>query len=169
MSTNTTGSNEQYLLGMSLAIEEALTSKSSGDHPVGVVVVYRGQIISRTGNRTHRDLNPTHHAEVVAIGQAAQKIGSKNLSECILYTTHEPCPMCAAACVYARVNTIVFGTSVKDVNRFLAIYPEISWRSFNISATTIIKESDLSTISVIPGIMRDECYQLFYELLDARP
>jgi tRNA(Arg) A34 adenosine deaminase TadA len=149
---------------MEVAIKEAIACRKFGEHPVGSVIVQGREMICRSGNRTHRDMNPTYHAEVVVIGLASQRLGKKNLSDCILYTTHEPCPMCAAASVYARIGGIVFGTSVDDAARFVAKYPQVGWRSIGVSLSTIITHGD-SSLFVIEGFMRRQCAALFNLLL----
>lgn len=150
---------------MKIAIEEAIICRKFGEHPVGALIVKGREIVSKAGNRTHRDTNPTHHAEIVAIGLAAKKLGKKNLSECILYTTHEPCPMCAAASVYARLGGIVFGTSIDDAVRFVAMNPQVTWRSIGISLSTIIYRGDHAGLFVIEGFMQQQCVSLFDLLL----
>lgn len=149
---------------MEVAIKEAIVCRTFDEHPVGAVIVQGHEIISQSGNRTHRDMNPTHHAEVVVIGLASQHLGKKNLSDCILYTTHEPCPMCAAASIYARIGGIVFGTSMDDAARFVAKYPQVNWRSIGVSLSTIIAHGD-SNLFVIKGFMRRQCTSLFSLLL----
>jgi tRNA(Arg) A34 adenosine deaminase TadA len=151
---------------MEIAIKEAIACRTFDEHPVGAVIVRGSEIISQSGNRTHRDIDPTHHAEVVVIGLASKKLCKKNLSDCILYTTHEPCPMCAAASVYARLGCIVFGTSINDAVRFVAENPHASWRSIGISLSTIIGHGDDTSLFVIEGFMKRQCASLFGLLLD---
>ena len=96
---------------MQLALEEAKLAAAAGDVPVGAVVVGpRGEELARAGNRRERDQDPTAHAELLALRAAAQKLGSWRLSGCRLYVTVEPCAMCAAACVQARIAQVVFAT-----------------------------------------------------------
>lgn len=92
---------------MRAALDEARNALRKGDVPVGAVVVRDGAILGRGANR--KTCDPTAHAEVQAIRSAAEALGHWNLGECDLYVTLEPCPMCAGACVNARVRTIVFG------------------------------------------------------------
>lgn len=149
---------------MDIAIQEAIACRIFGEHPVGAIIVRNNEIISQAGNRTHRDNDPTHHAEIVAIGLAAKKVG-RNLHGCILYTTHEPCPMCAAACVYARLSGIVIGTSILDVQDFIRSHPGIGWRSITIPTCDVIRQSDIE-IPLIYGYMQKECSHLFTLLMD---
>lgn len=154
---------------MELSIQEAAACRKFGDHPVGALIVQGSEVISKSGNRTHRDMNPTHHAEVVAIGLASKRLRTKNLSNCILYTTHEPCPMCAAASVYARLGGIVFGTSIDDVTRFIAQNPQAIWRSIDISLSTISDRAKNSQLMIVGGFMKEQCASLFNLLLTVNP
>jgi tRNA(adenine34) deaminase len=77
--------------------------------PIGAVVVRDGKMIGRGRNRRERLADPTHHAEIEAIREAAREVGSWRLEDCTLYATVEPCPMCAGAAVNARIRRIVFG------------------------------------------------------------
>ena len=92
-----------------LALAGAAEAAAAGEVPVGAVVVRGGEVIARAGNRTLRDQDPTAHAEVVAIRQAAAALGSWRLTGCGLYVTLEPCAMCAGAIVLARLDRVVFG------------------------------------------------------------
>lgn len=94
---------------MRFALAEAEAAATVGDVPVGAVIVRGGSVIARAGNRTVRDQDPTAHAEVLAIRQAASALGSWRLDGCTLYVTLEPCAMCAGAIVLARLPTLVFG------------------------------------------------------------
>jgi tRNA(adenine34) deaminase len=91
------------------AIAEARLAEQRGEVPVGAVVVRNGTIIARAGNRTAGDRDPTGHAELLAIRQAAAVVGSWRLTGCSLYVTLEPCAMCAGAIVLARLDRVVFG------------------------------------------------------------
>jgi tRNA(adenine34) deaminase len=96
---------------MQSAIEEARAAESAGEVPVGCVIVRESTIIARAGNRTMRDQDPTAHAELVAIRQAAAAIGADRLSGCDLYVTLEPCAMCAAAMSFARIRRVYYGAA----------------------------------------------------------
>jgi tRNA(adenine34) deaminase len=91
------------------ALAEARSAAAGGDVPVGAVVVRDGQVIARASNRTVRDQDPTAHAEVLAIREAARALGEWRLAGCTLYVTLEPCAMCAGAIVLARLDRLVFG------------------------------------------------------------
>lgn len=95
---------------MDLALEEAQAAADRGEVPVGAVIVRDGVVLARAGNRT-RELNDvTAHAEILAIRQAAETLGSERLPDADLYVTLEPCTMCAAAISFARLRRLYFGT-----------------------------------------------------------
>ena len=91
------------------ALAEASAAASLGEVPIGAVVVRDGQVIARGQNRRERDRDPTAHAEIRALREAARHLGGWRLPGCTLYVTLEPCPMCAGALVQARVLRLVFG------------------------------------------------------------
>jgi tRNA(adenine34) deaminase len=93
---------------MALALEQAEAAAARGEVPVGAVVVRDGRVIAAAGNRVEELGDPTAHAEMLAIRQAAGR-GDKRLEDCDLYVTLEPCPMCAAAVSLARVRRLYFG------------------------------------------------------------
>jgi tRNA(adenine34) deaminase len=91
------------------AIEQAKAGALQNDVPVGAVVVHEGRSIGEASNRTMRDMDPTAHAEVLAMRYAARSLGRWQLTGCTLYVTLEPCAMCAGAVVLARIDRLVFG------------------------------------------------------------
>lgn len=96
---------------MDEALEEALKAGADGEVPVGAVVVRDGSILARGRNRIEARRDPSAHAEMMAIREAASVLGYQRLSGCILYVTLEPCAMCAGAIVLARLSRLVFGAS----------------------------------------------------------
>jgi tRNA(adenine34) deaminase len=94
---------------MAAALDEARAAQAAGEVPVGAVVVRDGVILSRAGNRTIRDQDPTAHAEALVIRGASAELGSWRLEGCTLYVSLEPCAMCAGAIVLARLDRVVFG------------------------------------------------------------
>jgi tRNA(adenine34) deaminase len=94
---------------MEEALGEARAAASAGEVPIGAVVVYEGKIIARSGNRTIRDCDPTAHAEIIVLREAAQVLGNYRLADTTLYVTIEPCSMCAGAMVQARLQRLVYG------------------------------------------------------------
>jgi tRNA(adenine34) deaminase len=95
---------------MGAALEQARLAIDAGEVPIGAVVVIDGQIVARAFNQPIRAVDPTAHAEVLALRAAARQIGNYRLTGATLYVTVEPCLMCVGALVHARVNEVVFGT-----------------------------------------------------------
>ena len=96
---------------MDIALSEAENAAKAGEVPVGCVIVRDGTIVSRAGNRTVTDLDPTAHAEILAIRDAAHALGSERLIGCDLYVTLEPCAMCAGAISFARIRRLYYGAA----------------------------------------------------------
>ena len=96
---------------MDLALQAAADAATAGEVPIGCVIVLNGEVIATAGNRTIRDNDPTAHAEVLAIRQAAGRLGSQRLGDCDLYVTLEPCTMCAGAISFARIRRLYFGAA----------------------------------------------------------
>ena len=94
---------------MDVALAEARAAGAAGEVPVGCVIVRDGAIVARAGNRPQADRDPTAHAEMRAIRQAAAALGAERLTDCDLYVTLEPCTMCAAAISFARIRRLYFG------------------------------------------------------------
>lgn len=108
---------------MKSCIDLAMKAKSRGDSPVGAVVVQDGVIIAEgiEAGKTKKDI--TFHAEIEAIREANIITGNTDLSDCILYTTHEPCIMCSYAIRHAKINTVVFGIPVVETGGVSSFYP----------------------------------------------
>ena len=96
---------------MRLALQEAEVAMAEEEVPVGAVIVHNDRIIAAAHNQRERLRDPTAHAEMIAITQAAESLGSWRLEGCTLYVTLEPCPMCAGAILQARIPTLVYGTT----------------------------------------------------------
>src|SRR5437868_11158714 len=96
---------------MDLALKTAEKAGKSGEVPIGCVVVRDNEVIATAGNRTLTDRDPTAHAEILAIREAATAIGSERLVDCDLYVTLEPCTMCAAAISFARVRRLYYAAA----------------------------------------------------------
>jgi len=94
---------------MQLAIEQAQSAALRGEVPIGAVIALEGRILALGSNRTITDCDPTAHAEIVALREAARKIGNYRLIGASLYVTVEPCAMCAGALVQARISRLVYG------------------------------------------------------------
>jgi len=94
---------------MQAALEEARRAEAEGEVPVGAVVVLGTEIVGRGGNRNLSQYDPTAHAEILALRQAAARLANHRLASCTLYVTMEPCAMCAGAAVLARLERLVYG------------------------------------------------------------
>lgn len=111
--------DERY---MRLALEEAGAAERQGEVPVGAVVVCGDQVVGRGHNRNIADRDPTAHAEIVAVRQAAQRLGNHRLPGCALYATIEPCAMCAGAIVQARLGRLVYGCDDPKAGAVRSLY-----------------------------------------------
>ena len=96
---------------MDLALEQAENAEKAGEVPIGCVIVRDNAVIARAGNRTLTDRDPTAHAEILALREAARQLGSERLIDCDLYVTLEPCTMCAAAISFARIRRLYYGAA----------------------------------------------------------
>ena len=107
---------------MAEAIAQAKKAVKKDEVPVGAVIVRDGRIIARAYNRRETRRNPLAHAEILAIKQAARRLGGWRLSGCTLYVTLEPCPMCAGAIINARIDEVVFGAYDPKAGAFGSLY-----------------------------------------------
>lgn len=96
---------------MDLALKAAREAEKAGEVPIGCVIVRNNEVLATAGNRTLTDRDPTAHAEIIALREAATKIGSERLVDCDLYVTLEPCTMCAAAASFARIRRLYYGAA----------------------------------------------------------
>jgi len=94
---------------MQEALEEARSAAAAGEVPIGAVLTLDGRVIARSGNRTIRDCDPTAHAEIIVLRQAARLVDNYRLAGATLYVTVEPCSMCAGAMIQARIPRLVYG------------------------------------------------------------
>lgn len=135
---------------MTLALRQARCARELGEVPVGAVVVHEGQVIGEGFNQPVGSLDPTAHAEVVALRQAARHLGNYRLSGASLYVTVEPCLMCVGALVSARVSRLVYGCSEP---KFGAVS----------SILDVEKLSLTHRFDVVSGVLEDECRQLLQD------
>src|SRR5437588_12366361 len=96
---------------MDLALKAAENAGKSGEVPIGCVIVLNNEVVATAGNRTLTDRDPTAHAEMLALRQASEIVGSERLVDCDLYVTLEPCTMCAGAISFARIRRLYYGAS----------------------------------------------------------
>ncbi len=118
---------------MRLALNEAEIAAREGEIPVGAVLVRNGEVIARAHNRREQLQDPTAHAEMLVLREAAAKLHNRRLSDCTLYTTLEPCPMCAGAMVMAKLGACFFGATDERQGCCESVYalasdPSFFWR-----------------------------------------
>jgi len=154
---------------MKEAIIMAHQAKDNGDYGIGAVIVKNGVIVVRVANSTKTREDPTQHAELLAISQASKILESRHLTECVLYTTHEPCPMCAAAAVWAKLEGIVWGARMEDMADYANKNgnSHYQWRTIKLKAQEIIEKGP-DQPWVIDDFMRDECKKLFHDTIIVR-
>lgn len=142
---------------MQLALCEAEKARDLGEVPIGAVLVgSEGEILAASSNRTITNCDPTAHAEILAVRSAAEAIGNYRLTGCTLYTTIEPCVMCAGALVNARISRLVFGAHDE---RFGAV--ETRFR--------LCDSEDLNhRMEIVSGVLGDECRSLMREFFRIR-
>jgi len=131
--------------------------KKYGEQRIGAVIVRNNKIIAKSGNKILRDIDPSSHAEIVAMRLACKKLKSRDLSNCILYTTNEPCCMCVGAAVWAKMKGIVYGANVKDLEKKMKKQGKNF--EFFISSEEILKRQKPRTTFLIKNFMRKECVE----------
>jgi tRNA(adenine34) deaminase len=133
------------------ALEQARMAFEAGEVPVGAVIVHQERVIAEAHNQREMLKDPTAHAEMIALTQAAEALGSWRLLDCTLYVTLEPCPMCAGALVQARVPTIIYGTTDPKAGACHTLYQITSDPRLNHQAT------------VLGGALQHECRAILQE------
>jgi tRNA(adenine34) deaminase len=137
-----TNLDEQY---MKMAIDQAFIAEENGDVPIGCVIVFEGRIVAKAYNQREQLRDPTAHAEIIALTQAAEAVGSWRLHGCTVYVTLEPCPMCAGALVLARVDRLVYGCDDPKTGAVRSLY-------------NIVQDDRLNhRVEVTPGVLADAC------------
>ena len=133
------------------ALREALSAQSAGEIPIGAVVVWKGRIIGRGHNMTERLRDTTAHAEMIAITAATEAMGGKYLTDCTLYVTVEPCPMCAGALAWSQISRIVYGAP--DERRGFSLF----------SPSLLHPRSEVSG-----GVLTEECAALMLDFFKSK-
>ncbi|MGA3213376.1 MAG: tRNA adenosine(34) deaminase TadA, partial [Terriglobales bacterium] len=113
-------------LWMEAALSEALRAQAAGEVPVGAVVVHEGLIVGRGWNQNVSGHDPTAHAEIIALRQAAALLGNHRLPGCELFVTLEPCAMCAGAMVHARLQRLIYGADDPKAGAVRSIVPVVN-------------------------------------------
>lgn len=141
---------------MQLAIEQAQNAALRGEVPIGAVVVLEGRILATESNRTITDCDPTAHAEIVALRDAAKKIGNYRLNGASLYVTVEPCAMCAGALVQARISRLIYGADEPKGGAVRTCMQVLDAPMLN------------HRVEVVSGVLAGESVQLLQSFFSAR-
>ena len=141
---------------MQQALVEAQKAYDMGEVPIGAVIVKDGKIIARGHNLRETEKDPTLHAEMVAIREAAQHLGGWRLTGCELYVTIEPCPMCAGAIIQARIQRVVFGALDPKAGCAGSLYNLLQDSRFN------------HRVEVVGGVMEEECRRIMQDFFRER-
>jgi tRNA(adenine34) deaminase len=141
---------------MRAALAEARAAAEAGEVPIGAVVVIAGAIVARAQNRVLRDVDPTAHAEIVAMRAAARAIGNYRLVDCELYVTLEPCAMCAGAMIHARLGRLVYGAADPKAGAAGSVLEVLNHPRLN------------HQMNVSSGVLDEECAELLREFFRER-
>jgi tRNA(adenine34) deaminase len=133
---------------MQQALDEARAAALAGEVPVGAVLVHDAKIVARSGNRTIRDCDPTGHAEIVVLREAARALDNYRLAATTLYVTIEPCSMCAGAIIQARVPRLIYGCDDPKGGAVRSCFEILSHPRIN------------HRVEVIPGVLASDCAAL---------
>jgi tRNA(adenine34) deaminase len=145
---------DQYWMQQALAA--AREAQASGEVPVGTCIVSENKLIAVSGNRTRTDCDPTAHAEIVALREAARKLGNYRLAGVDVYSTIEPCAMCAGALIQARVRRLIYGAPDERAGAVRS--------RFRICDTDFLNHR----IEISAGVLEDECRALMQEFFRNR-
>lgn len=141
---------------MRVAIEAARIASDNGDVPIGAVIVYQDRIIGKAYNQREQLNDPTAHAEIIALTQAAATLESWRLNGCTMYVTLEPCPMCAGALVLGRLDRLVYGCDDPKTGACKSLY-------------NIVQDGRLNhKVQVTSGVMEEQCRQQLQEFFARR-
>lgn len=141
---------------MQMALQQAEQAARSDEVPVGAVIVREGSIIAAAHNQREMLRDPTAHAEMIAITQAAEAVGGWRLEDCILYVTLEPCPMCAGAILQARIPVVVYGALDPKAGAVTSLYEMLNDNRLN------------HRCEVVSGILQDRCGQILTDFFRQR-
>ncbi|MBV8672680.1 MAG: tRNA adenosine(34) deaminase TadA [Acidobacteriaceae bacterium] len=138
------------------ALAEARAAAEAGEVPIGAVAVVNGEIVGRGQNRVLRNLDPTAHAEIIAMRDAALALGNYRLTGCELFVTLEPCAMCAGAMIHARLKRLVYGARDPKAGAVGSVLEVLNHRRLN------------HRMEVTAGVLEDECGELLREFFRQR-
>ena len=146
---------EQDRQFMQLALKEAEKAGALGEVPIGAIIVYRGEVIAAASNLRETTQNAVTHAELMAIQQACEKIGSWRLEDATLYVTLEPCPMCAGAILQSRIPRVVYGARDVKAGCVDSLYRLLNDPRFN------------HECEVTEGVLAEQCGQILTDFFRA--
>ncbi len=146
----------EFTTYMDIALAEARLAGERGETPVGAVIIANGEILAQNGNRTRELCDPTAHAEILVIRAACAALGSERLPSVDLYVTLEPCPMCAGAAVWARLDRIVYGAPDPKAGA--------AWSLYNIPQDRRLNHR----IELVEGVLAAESSDLLKEFFAQR-
>jgi tRNA(adenine34) deaminase len=149
-------STEPHETWMREALNAAREAESRQEVPIGACIVINGEVIAIAGNRTRTDCDPTAHAEIIALRAAAQRVGNYRLAGATVYSTIEPCAMCAGALIQARVPLLVYGAQDEKAGAVDSHFGICNSDQLN------------HRIQVVRGILESECRELMQEFFKAR-
>lgn len=138
------------------ALDEARAAGAAGEVPIGAVLVHEGTAIARSGNRTIRDCDPTAHAEIIVLREAARALGNYRLAGTTLYVTVEPCSMCAGAIIQARLPRLVYGADDPKGGAVRTCFQLLSDARLN------------HQVEVTAGVLAEECAAVIQSFFAAR-
>jgi tRNA(adenine34) deaminase len=141
---------------MQLAIDEARASAAAGEVPIGALLAQDGKVIAKSGNRTIRDCDPTAHAEMVVLREAARVLGNYRLSDTTLYVTLEPCAMCSGAMIQARIPRLVYAADDPKGGAFRSCFEILTSPRLN------------HRVEVVAGLCAEESSALLQSFFVAR-
>src|SRR2546421_9434905 len=147
---------EEHERWMREALRAARAAQARDEVPIGTCIVRSGELIAVAGNRTRTDCDPTAHAEIVALREAAAKVGNYRLTNATVYSTIEPCAMCAGALIQARVPLLVYGATDEKTGAVESHFGICSSDKLN------------HRVQVIKGVLETECRWLMQEFFRAR-
>jgi tRNA(adenine34) deaminase len=141
---------------MQMALAEAAAAAAEDEVPIGAVIVHEGQVLAAAHNQREQLRDPTAHAEMIAITQAATALNSWRLESCTLYVTLEPCPMCAGAIVQSRVKRVVYGADDPKAGAVKTLYQLLDDTRLNHRA------------EVTAGVLAEECGRVLSEFFQQK-
>jgi len=156
LSESAVASNKAHEVWMREAIRAAREAGSRQEVPIGACVVIAGEVAAVAGNRTRTDCDPTAHAEIIALREAAKRIGNYRLAGATVYSTIEPCAMCAGALIQARVPLLVYGARDEKAGAVDTHFGICNSEQLN------------HRVQVIGGVLESECRELMQEFFKAR-